>query len=230
MIADSPLCDLPSTYHRNETLEGHINKYEPQSTVDLRNVALTDADMEIVAEQAIIKQQCKGLYLQDNNITSRGASLIAAALKKNTVLGTLNLSNNHISDIGVRSLSETLSPSLHLLDLSSNDITDLGVQHLAEMLKTNQTLIFLRLSSNQISDQGIQLLATVLARHNHTLREFYIDANRLIGDSSLDSLLQMLQSNRTLKRFGIDHCNLSKKSKKKLRRAARWKIFLSVQI
>ena len=220
-------------YHRNETLEERIDKCEQQLTVDLRNMDLIDADMGIVAEQAIIKKQCKRLYLQDNNITSNGASIIAAALRKNTTLEALNLSNNHVFDVGVRSLSEAVASnnsSLQLLDLSSNDITDLGVRHLAEILKTNQTLIYLRLSSNKISDQGIQLLANVLARQNNSLQEFYIDTNKLISDSSIDSLKQMIKYNRSLKRFYISHCNLSKKGKKKLRRVVRWKLFLSVQI
>ena len=230
---DSPLCDILPVYPRNEALEERIDKCEQQSTIDLRNLGLDDADMGIVAEQAIIKKQCKRLYLQDNNITSHGASIIAAALKKNTVLEALNLSNNHVFDVGVRSLSEAVSSnncSLQLLDLSSNDITDLGVRHLAEILRTNQTLIYLRLSSNKISGQGVQLLANVLARQNHSLREFYIDENKLISDSSIDSLKQIFKYNRSLKRFYINNCNLSTKGKRKLRRIVRWKLFLSVQI
>ncbi len=232
-MEDVPVCDLLPAYYQNRKLEERIDEYELRSTADLRNMTLTDDDMEIVAEQAIIKKQCKRLYLQDNNITSRGASIIAAALKNNRTLEILNLSNNHVFDMGARSLSETLSSNnsiLQLLDLCSNDITDLGAQHLTEMLKTNQTLIFLRLSSNKISDQGIQLLANVLARQNNSLQEFYIDHNKLISDLSTDSLVQMLKYNRSLKRFCISHCNLSKKGKKRLRQVVRWKFSLSIQI
>jgi Ran GTPase-activating protein (RanGAP) involved in mRNA processing and transport len=197
----------------------------------LRDENLTDDDMEIVVTHAIIKKQCKVLYLENNKITARGTSIIAAALKNNTRLETLNLCNNHVSDMGVKSLSETLSSqnsTLMLLDLGSNEITDLGAQYLAEMLKTNQTLVFLRLSFNQIGNQGIQLLTNVIARQNTSLQELYINGNKLISDLSTNSLVQMLKYHRALKTFYVDQCNLSKKCKRKLRQTVRWKLFFSI--
>lgn len=188
--------------------------------------------MEIVVAQAIIKKQCKRLYLQNNNITSSSASIIAQALKNNTLLDTLNLYQNHVSDMGAKSLADKISlnySNLRSLDLGANGITDIGVQYIADMLKTNQTLIFLGLSFNEIGDQGVQMLANVLARQNTHLQEFYIDGNKQIGDLSTGTILQMIKYNRSLKTFFIDHCNLSKKCQKKLQRAARWKFFFSIR-
>lgn len=230
ILKDVPSCVLLSSSHRNQKLEERVEGCESQSTADLRNENLTDNDMEIVVEQAIMKKQCKRLFLQNNKITSRGTSTIAAALKINISLKTLNLSNNNVSDMGVKSLSQINHSILRVLDLSSNEITDLGAQYLNEMLKTYQTLIFLGLSFNKIGDQGVQLLSNTLARQNTRLQELYLNGNQLISDKSIDSLVEMIKSTRSLKTFCIDHCNLSKDGRKKLRQATRWKLFFSIQI
>ncbi|UJR07458.1 hypothetical protein I4U23_011747 [Adineta vaga] len=221
---------LPSS-HQNSQLEAHIDKCELQSTVNLSHWNLIDKDMDIVVAQAIIKKQCRRLYLQNNKITAYGASIIAIALENNITLNTLSLNNNHVADMGAKCLSEKISSShsiLQFLDLGSNDITDLGVKHVVEMLKRNQTLTFLSLSFNDIGNQGIQLLVNAILLKKSNLRELHLNGNRLIDDLSTDCLVQMIENNRPLKRFRIDNCNLSKKSKRKLRRTVRWKLFLSI--
>ena len=185
--------------------------------------------MKIVVAQAIIKKQCKRLYLQNNNITASGTSIITAALNNNTILEILNISNNHIFDMGVKSISKINNSVLQVLDLGSNEITDFGIQYLIEMLKINQTLLFLGLAFNKISDQGVQLLVNTLSRHNNRLKELYLNRNRLVTDSSIDALVEMIKSNRSLTTFSIGHCNLSKNGQKKLRRTTRWKFFFSIQ-
>ncbi|CAF1385961.1 unnamed protein product [Adineta ricciae] len=228
---DMPLyVPLPSC-HENKKLEEEIEKCNFQSIVDLDHWNLTDNDMEIVVAQAIIKKQCRRLYLQNNNITSYGALRIAVALENNITLNTLNLNNNHLSDVGVRYLAEKISSSqsiLQYLDLGSNEITDLGVQHIIEIIKRTRTLTFLGLACNDIGNQGMQLLINVILQENSQIEELCVNGNRLIDDLCVDPIVQMLKSNRSLRRFRIHNCNLSKKFKRKLRRAIRWKFFLSV--
>lgn len=225
----SSVCIPLPSIHRNQKLEEQINAFDSHLTVDLRNENLIDDDMNIVVGQAVINKQCKRLFLQHNKITSNGMSRIATTLNNNMTLETLNLFGNHISDMGVKYLSEINNSILRVLDLGSNEITDLGVQYLVEMLKINQSLVYLSLSFNKIGNQGVQLLANTLTRHNHRLKELYLNGNQLINDCSIDSLVQMLKSNRSLKTFRIDQCNLSKKTRKKLRRIVRWKLFFSIQ-
>ncbi|CAF4933773.1 unnamed protein product, partial [Rotaria sp. Silwood1] len=197
---------LPSSY-RNEKLQNRIDECEFRSTVDLREQDLTDADMDIVLQQAIIKKQCKYLRLSQNQITSLGASIIASALKNFTSLETLNLCNNTISDSGVNSLSEKLSSNnsiLKVLILAANRITDTGAQYLAQILQTNRTLVCLGLSFNEIGDQGVQSLSQALTQYNTTLQELYLNGNKLIGDSSVDSIISMLKYNLPLRAPAID--------------------------
>jgi plasmid maintenance system antidote protein VapI len=168
--------------------------------------------MFIVVQQAIIKKHCKELNLQSNDITWQGASIIADALINDTNLGILYLHDNHISDLGVQYIAQSLSIknlTLKILDLGSNDITDDGAEHLAEMLKTNQTLIHLYLRNNKIGDRGIQALANTLAYPNKTLEELVLDQNKMISDLSIEILVNMLVQNRSLKTLRICECNFS---------------------
>ncbi|XP_060676729.1 leucine-rich repeat-containing protein 71 isoform X2 [Hemiscyllium ocellatum] len=79
----------------------------------------------------------QNLTLRNNKIDDAGAKLIGEALstikKSNKTLMTLNLSFNHI--------------------------TDVGAGYIADGLRLNRTLVWLSLASNQIGDQGATKLA-----------------------------------------------------------------------
>ncbi|XP_072423592.1 leucine-rich repeat-containing protein 71-like, partial [Chiloscyllium punctatum] len=83
----------------------------------------------------------QNLTLRNNKIDDAGAKLIGEALstikKSNKTLMTLNLSFNHI--------------------------TDVGAGYIAAGLRLNRTLVWLNLAYNQIGDQGASKLAEVLA-------------------------------------------------------------------
>jgi len=198
--------------YSNLKLEEKIAVCEPFSEVNLLGQQLTDRDMETVIGQVIIKKQCTALWLEYNEITSQGTSLLAGALYNNTTLEKLSLHNNRVSDMGVHSLAQALSfdnSTLKELDLSWNGITDEGAQHLAEMLMTNKTLSRLNLSENQITDQGVQMLAIALAHHNTTLKRLDLETNKLMSDSCIDSLVEILEHNRSLVTLDVRYCNLS---------------------
>jgi len=197
-------------YH-NVTLIDRIEKCDHR-LMGLNQKKLNDQDMLIVVQQAIIKKHCKELNLQCNEITCQGASILADALTNDTNLEILYLHDNHIADLGVQYIAQSLSTknlTLKTLDLGSNNITDEGAEYLAEMLKTNQTLIHLYLRNNKIGDRGIQALANILAYPNKTLEELVLDQNKMISDSSIEILVNMLIRNRSLKTLRIWECNLS---------------------
>jgi Ran GTPase-activating protein (RanGAP) involved in mRNA processing and transport len=54
---------------------------------------LTDSDMQRIVQEAIIEQQCTVLNLSSNKITHEGVSIIAEALRNNTVRKILLLVN-----------------------------------------------------------------------------------------------------------------------------------------
>jgi Ran GTPase-activating protein (RanGAP) involved in mRNA processing and transport len=70
---------------------------------------LTDRDMKIVVDQAIVEKQCRGLSLQNNELTSQGISTLAMGICESTMLEELNLSNNRLSDEDLLPLARELS-------------------------------------------------------------------------------------------------------------------------
>ncbi|CAF2958853.1 unnamed protein product [Rotaria sp. Silwood2] len=166
----------------------------------------------------MMNTQCTILQLHGNAITSQGIMiLVDALLHNNTTLKDLWLSNNCVSDLGVQTLTRTFlanDSTLMQLHLGSNCITDRGVQYLAEILKRNRTLTDLWLYNNQIGDQGVQLLANVLLNDNCNLKHLDLQWNKLVTDSSVNSLVKMLERNRSLERLNLRKCNLSVTEKK----------------
>ena len=79
---------------------------------------------------------------------------------------SLNLSENAISDIGVKILAKTLAGSnckIAELNLSNTNISDVGVKELAEAITApNCRLTTLRLNVNEISDTGAKTIAKML--------------------------------------------------------------------
>jgi hypothetical protein len=212
--------------YQNPQLEISISKCQSRTTVDLSKQQLVDRDMETVIQQALIEKECTRLDLGYNNITSRGASILADALKHNTTLEELDFHNNRVLDIGVHSLAEVLSSNTSIvkaLGLGSNGITDKGAEHLAEMLKTNRTITWLALAGNQIGDRGVQLLADTLAHQNTSLLVLSLHVNKSISDASVNAITNMLQHNKSLKKLWMQDCNISEEGKAKLREAAKIK-------
>lgn len=205
---------------RNQPLVNQIEKYSIRSPIDLRGQNLTDEDMEIVLEKAIISKKCSELHLQTNRITSKGASIIALGLQNNQTLQKLWLDSNNISDIGVHSLSKILSEnnsSLKMLGLNSNNITDEGAKHLAEMLQRNQILTLLRLTHNSLTDRGVQYLINALEHHNNILESIDLSSNKLLTDHSIDYFIQMIIRNQRLSTISLSNCGLSNDGKQRFR-------------
>lgn len=204
--------------YRNSRLEALIAEYQPYSEVRLNRQQLTDVDIDIIVQQVIINKRCKSLTLAFNEITPKGASILADAMYSNTTLYELWLSTNHVSDAGVCYLAQALSvnQTLKKLGLASNDITNAGVSHLVEMLKKNKTLNTLGLAMNKIDDQGVQMLANALAQQNTNLEVLTLDRNRLVSDFSVNALINMIKHSRSLKELWVNDCSLSEKGKKKL--------------
>lgn len=214
---------LVSTGHQNQQLEQQIAQVGTHSEVDLDQHQVNDQDMEIVVREAIINKQCTQLLLRENQITPIGAAVLADALRNNNTLEELHLTHNQISDKGVQALAQALginNNTITQLALGWNKITDTGAKYLAEMLKTNTKLLRIGLLHNEIGDQGVRVLARVLETHNKTLQGLSLDENTLVSDSSVDSLVDMIKRNQSLKELLVNGCGLSQKGIKRLRKAA----------
>lgn len=219
--------------YEHEQLRKRIERCEYHSRIDLYRQNLTDDHMNTVVRWAINEKRCTELWLEQNQITSHGATIIANTLKDNNTLMWLSLSSNRLGDHGIEVLAKALTghnSTLSTLALHSTGITDQSVEYLAEMLKKNQTLMELGISGNEISDRGVQLLAETLTHHNSTLRWLYLSKNTLITDACIDSLIEMLERNRKLQELAIDNCNFSADGKQQLQTKALLKKSFSLKI
>lgn len=212
--------------HHNLKLEKLITKCNSGSLIDLDRQSLHDQDMPFIVTQALIHKECAMLRLSDNKITSKGASILADSLHNNKTLVALHIFNNRLGDTGVKALTDVLAENtstVKVLSLGYNGITDKGVECLADLLKKNKTLTELWLPWNQISDRGVALLADVLIDHNTTLKKLVLNLNDLIHDSSVDSLVDIINRNQSLDVLHVCDCKLSKTGKAKLSEKAKSK-------
>ena len=217
---------LPMTANDSNTiLEDRIDQFQPDAenlSVRLNHQNLTDQDMEIVVKNAIQKRQCTLLHLQDNKITAEGMTVLAPALKDNAKLRALYLHGNHFSDKGIYELIQVLmsnNNTLEILGLNSTGLTDVGAEDLSAMLQQNKALKRLQLEGNQIDTRGMLHLCEALTNDNTTLEQLEMADNKLVTDSSVDYLVKMIQTNRSLKVLDMRNCNISDAGKGKLQQA-----------
>jgi Ran GTPase-activating protein (RanGAP) involved in mRNA processing and transport len=209
--------------YRNPALEETIRRCS-SNKVDLKGKQLNDQDMEIITKQAIIGKQCMILDLTYNEVTQHGVSILADALCSNIHLKELNISHNNISDLGVRYLASAMnSCALKRVNLEENDISDEGARYLAEMLTTNTNLLQLSLNHNRIGNYGMNLLANALAHDNTRLELLDLSANTDISDESIDSLVDMIKHNQSLKKLDLRYNDLSANGEKRLQAVAKSK-------
>lgn len=209
-------------YHHDD-LEQKIDQC-PSHEIDLTGQELTDQDMKIVVDRAILAKSCVILNLTCNKITQYGVRILAEGLRNNKCLEELNISYNVISDSGVHHLASTINSSaLKRLDLGENDISDDGAKSIAEMLTMNTSLLQLFLNENQISNYGMKLLANALLQSYTNLQILNLSANTDVDDESIESLTDMLEHNRVLKKLDLRHASFSKNGEKRLRAVANLK-------
>ena len=177
--------------------------------------------MEVVVRELMVNKQCTELSLNSNNITQRGALILADGLRKNKTLVSLKLNGNQLSDKGVSAIAKILeaaNQTLETLDLGSNDITDQGAIDLGAMLKTNTTLTNLDLSMNRLGERGVRYLANALDGDNKGLKRLSLRTNKSITDSSADLLATMIRCNKILDTLDVGNCSLSTVSKEQLQK------------
>ncbi|UJR07523.1 hypothetical protein I4U23_011811 [Adineta vaga] len=209
--------------HENIELEDYIAEHCTFGVeLDLTNRNVTDRDIEIIMNKAILRRQCSGLYLRKNQITHQGALIISNILHNNIRLKKLDLSYNNLSDRGIQYLTEGLMFNLTVreLNLGSTGTTKQGVIYLVEMIRVNETLEILCLHKNNITDDGAKLLINALTQENRTLRILSLHTNKSITDKSVYSFIDLLKHNQTLKRVDIFECAFSIEAKTRLRDAA----------
>ena len=188
------------------------NKYPDimvNSTEGLMVTGSSDAGEVALAQALRHNSTLRKLKLSNNSISDVGAVTLAQALHPNSTLIWLHMSHNSISDAGAVALAQPLhhNSTLEGLLLSHNSISDAGTVALAHALHHNSTLEVLDLSDNSISDAGAVALAQAL-HHNSTQERLYL-SNNSISDAGAKALAQALHHNSTLKGLVLSNNSIS---------------------
>lgn len=159
----------------------------------------------VIAEGLKHHESLEELNLSYNGITKRGAIAIADALKHNKPLVKLDLTGNEIGDEGAKALANVLA-TLTDVSLSRNAITDDGAIACASALSADGCCLEqLRLASNDIAVTGAAALASSL-RSNKILKTLDLRFNELLGVDGRKLVLEVLESNTSLTRCRVVHC------------------------
>ncbi|KAG0051211.1 hypothetical protein BGZ83_003996 [Gryganskiella cystojenkinii] len=166
--------------------------------VDMHPRLFGEKELQVLSEELKTDSILTTLNMQGNSISDNGARTLAKALKTNMTLTTLNLQGNSINDSGAQALAKALKTNITLtaLNLQGNSINDNGAQALATALKTNRALTTLDLWENSISDNGAQALAEALMA-NSTLTSLNLCKNS-VGNNGVKVLAEALKTNSTL--------------------------------
>ena len=147
------------------------------------------------------------LYLNDNNLDFTCVGELVEMLPVLKHLEKLSLGGNSLCDrSGIPRLIENLH-ALHSLDLSNNQITNLGLKNLACSLIHRNHLTHLDISHNSISPEGACIVADAITKIS-TLQYLNIGGNK-IEDRGIQSLTEALAKNSFLLYFDVSDTGMT---------------------
>ncbi|CAF1385198.1 unnamed protein product [Adineta steineri] len=194
-----------------EIIDDHLNLNEKQ---------LTDRDMIILSNNEKRMKQCKQISLNNCQITSFEILILADILFNNISLEKLYLNSNNLCDGGIYLLTKIFmnnKKNLQQLHLKSNEITDEGINYLIRILKINKTLTHLDLSDNYITDTGLRKLTQTIDEEEINLKSLVLNGNKQLTETSVLLLISMIKKSTSMENLSLIDCNISEKSKVKLK-------------
>ncbi|KAG6618837.1 NLRC3 protein [Phytophthora cinnamomi] len=142
--------------------EAALHKLEMQRTKQAYQNALSTA---VALEREALEREPKSATIvreietnvAPKRLTVRGISQLACcallrAMRNNTNVTSLDLSNNALTDVVGVAIGNmlTVNKKLQVLDLGFNHLTNISLQPIGEALRTNTVLTSLMLNSNQV--------------------------------------------------------------------------------
>eukprot|EP00055_Hartaetosiga_balthica_P007563 m.26164 g.26164 ORF g.26164 m.26164 type:complete len:334 (+) comp5830_c0_seq4:272-1273(+) len=199
---------------KTRTCEAHIDLKSKRLGVNAGK-AIGDA----LFENDIVETLNIGdVLMGGNSIGDEGVTVLAAALKYNHKLKTLNISCNGIKNDGAVALGEALkvNDTLETLGLFWNKIGGPGGRAIGEALALNKALQLINLTDNNLGNEGAIGFATGL-RSNSTFQILYLEGNK-IGDEGAEKLGEMLSENNGLTWVTLDRNKVSNEGAGHLRK------------
>jgi Ran GTPase-activating protein (RanGAP) involved in mRNA processing and transport len=169
------------------------------SSINLDENNLDSSGALLLAKALDVNEKLTSVSFKKNVITPLGSEALASALKANSTLTRLNLEKTYLGTVGVTHLARALrvNNTLTFINLSANKIRSPGAEALASALAVNTSLITINLSANKIGQAGAQAFAESLLV-NTTLCHLSLARNTTIGEAMAATLTTALMKNNTL--------------------------------
>ena len=203
-----------------KVLNLNSNNMTGQVAEDLANVIKNNSGLEelhlyendLKSSATVILQalkenyQLKVLNLNSNNMTGQVAEDLANAIKNNTSLEKLYLSQNDLrssATVILQALKE--NSQLKVLNLNSNNMTGQVAEDLANAIKNNTNLEELYLSQNDLRSSATVILQAL--KENSQLKVLNLNSNNMTGQVAED-LANVIKNNSYLQQLGLENNNL----------------------
>lgn len=168
------------------------------------NDSYLDAE-DITPIAAMLKHNCtlKTLDLANNSLAQAGALVLAQGIQQNTSLEAFSVEFNDIDNYGLQEIFKACyrNQGINNLNLADNSFDADGLHMIFDFLLNYTKPLRLRLSSNTLGDPGAYYLARLL-ESNAPIAALNID-NTGIGNTGMTKIFQALNKNSYLKRFSI---------------------------
>ena len=144
-------------------------------------------------------QGLKHINLRNIRLYDDGAWAFASFMQRNSLIESIDLSNNGISDEGMMAIGACVDnrlSRLHTLNLNGNGFGVDGAKYLLKAFNDSNAIAHLELCANRLGDDGCDAMCELI-KHHTNLRHIYLD-NNYIGNDGATSLGLALEKNRTL--------------------------------
>ena len=183
-----------------------LTKCSKLEVLNLSYTNITEQAAESLAKAIKNNSGLEALYLTNNDLRS-SATVILQALKENSKLKVLNLNDNNMTGQVANDLANVIknNSGLEELYLSNNDLRS-SATVILQALKENSQLKALNLGGNNMTGQVAEDLANVI-KNNSGLEKLCLSNNDL--RSSATVILQALKENSQLKVLNLNDNNMT---------------------
>jgi len=196
---------------------GGEGSYQGLRALDLYYIGIDDERAEVVASMLRHNTSLTSIGLRGNAIRPQGVARIAEALRSNTTLRQLDISDNPLLDAaGLKALVASLTHNMAKGDLQPNsslthlaiggNIEDIeGIELLGTLVRQNTSLLTLNLTCSsllRVADSVIRLLEAL--KSNRCLEEvIFVLCDGLVGRRVLGTIFDLLEVNHHLKKLNL---------------------------
>ena len=149
------------------------------------------------------------LWLDGNDLLTRGIVIIASALKKLSSLRILSLCSNGITDDAAEEISNVINSNILLVDmlLGNNQLQTMGIYKIAIALRKCFIIRTLDLSNNHITPDAAEELAVTLSNCTN-LQQLFLNDNTL-GTEGTIKITNALKFINTLQVLTLSNNNIT---------------------